>query len=306
MTQPNGTRSDTAIKLAEGIYLEGLCVDHARDVIWYSDVIAGGIHGVRGDGSPVGTLDEGRMWTGGVMMNADGAVLSSGQGGIRWNHPETGASGWLITQLDDGPVNGINEMWPDGLGGIFFGTNDIEHVIEAKPSRPTRLYHLAKDRKLSRLIDGLAFSNGIAFDPARMRFYCSDTFGKGWRWTVETDAEGRFALTDQSILLDRADCDGMALDLAGNVWIPGVYSPGIIRRLTPEGTELEPFRTPAGTTTQLRFSGADAQDLYIVLVPEDAGNCLKEGLPLTGTSALWRLRSPVPGVKVAPAAFDLG
>ena len=35
------------VALAEGIYLEGLAVDHARDVIWYSDVIAGGIHGVK-------------------------------------------------------------------------------------------------------------------------------------------------------------------------------------------------------------------------------------------------------------------
>ena len=28
--------------LAEGIYLEGLSVDHQREVVWYSDVITGG------------------------------------------------------------------------------------------------------------------------------------------------------------------------------------------------------------------------------------------------------------------------
>ena len=83
------------VALAEGIYLEGLSVDHQRNVIWYSDVIAGGIHGVKPDGTKVCSFNDSRMWTGGIMMNHDGAVFSTGQGGIMWNNPDTGASGWL-------------------------------------------------------------------------------------------------------------------------------------------------------------------------------------------------------------------
>jgi len=41
--------------LAEGIYLEGLAVDHVREVVWYSDVIKGGCHAVTFDGKPVGS-----------------------------------------------------------------------------------------------------------------------------------------------------------------------------------------------------------------------------------------------------------
>ena len=54
------------------------------------------------DGTKVGSFNEGRMWTGGVMMNADGAVLSSGEGGIMWNDPDSDKSGWLLDRLDDG------------------------------------------------------------------------------------------------------------------------------------------------------------------------------------------------------------
>ena len=36
-------------KIATGLYLEGLAVDYARDVIWYSDVIGGGIPGIKPD-----------------------------------------------------------------------------------------------------------------------------------------------------------------------------------------------------------------------------------------------------------------
>jgi sugar lactone lactonase YvrE len=50
-------------KVASGIYLEGLAVDHERGVVWYSDVIGGGVHGLTPDGSIV-SFNTGRMWTG--------------------------------------------------------------------------------------------------------------------------------------------------------------------------------------------------------------------------------------------------
>lgn len=287
--------------LASGIYLEGLAVDHDREIIWYSDVIAGGVHGVKPDGAPVGVLDPARMWTGGIMINADGAVLSSGQGGIRWNNPVTGASGWLIDTIEGASVNGINEMWPDGEGGIFFGTLDIEHVIAARETRPTAIYRLTRDRRVIPLAEGLRFTNGLAYNPRLAQFYCSETFGQALAWDVTPER----TLTGRRVLLDRNDCDGLAIDGEDNLWIPGVYSPGIIRRVTPDGRELEPVPTPPGATTQVRFAGADARDFYIALVPADAGDCLRNGRPLSGTSTLCRGRSVVPGVKIAPADFAL-
>ena len=288
-------------ELASGIYLEGLSVDHERDVIWYSDVVGGGIHGVKPDGSPVAVLDPERMWTGGIMMNADGAVLSSGQGGVRWNNPDTGASGWLIEEIDGKPVNGVNEMWPDGEGGMFFGTIDMEYIIAARETRPVALYRLTREHEVIQLAENMRFTNGIGYNPARREFYCSETFGKGLIWDVTPDLR----LKNKRVLLDRDDCDGLALDCEDTIWIPGVYSPGIIRRVTPQGEELKPIPTPPGATTQVRFGGSDGRDMYIVLVPEDAGDCLKNGRPLSGTSSLWRGRSPVAGVKVPPTEFVL-
>lgn len=288
-------------EIASGAYLEGLAVDHVRNVVWYSDVVAGGIHGVRTDGAPFAVLDPERRWTGGILLNADGAVLSSGQGGIRWNHPDTGASGWLIDTLEGEPVNGINEMWPDGEGGLFFGTLDIEHVIAAKPARPTALWRLTREGQTIRLAEGLRFINGIGHNPRLAQFYCSETFGQGLAWDVTADLR----LENRRVLLDRNDCDGLAIDSEDAIWIPGVYSPGVIRRVTPDGKDLPAIATPPGATTQVRFGGADGRDLYITLVPADAGECLRTGKPLSGTSTLQRVRSPVPGVKIAPTDFSL-
>jgi len=289
-------------QIASGVYLEGLGVDYRRNVIWYSDVIAGGIHGVKPDGSKVASFNESRMWTGGVMMNEDGSVLSTGQGGIMWNNPDSGKSGWLLDRLEGAPINGINEMMPDGTGGIYFGTNDIEMVIAAKPARPTAIYRLTVDRQVIKLADGLSFSNGLMYDAGRRRFYCSDTFGCGWAWDVADD----LSLSNKRVLLDRNDCDGMALDAEGNVWITGFRSGGLIRRIRPDGTLLPNVETPPGSTTQVRFGGPDMRDCYLNIVPADGGDSLKDGKPLSGKSYLYRGRSEVPGMPVAPARFALG
>lgn len=289
-------------KLAEGTYLEGLSCDFGRDVVWYSDVIKGGVHGVRTDGTFFRSLNEGRMWTGGVMMNADGSVLSSGAGGIMWNNPDTGKSGWLLHEIDGKVINGINEMWPDGTGGIFFGTNDIEMVIQARSTRPTAIYRLTIDRKVIRLADDITFSNGIGHDAGRRKFYCSDTFNVAWAWDVTDD----LSLINRRVLLKKDDCDGLALDAEGNVWITGFRSSGFVTRVTPDGTLLPRVSTPEGSITQLRFGGQDLRDYYINVVPPDAGDCLKDGKPLSGASCLYQGRSEVPGVAVSAADFTLG
>ncbi|MCX7864220.1 MAG: SMP-30/gluconolactonase/LRE family protein [Novosphingobium sp.] len=288
-------------RIASGIYLEGLCYDFARDVIWYSDVIAGGIHGVRPDGTRVGSFNEDRMWTGGVMMNADGRVLSTGAHGIMWNDPETGKSGWLLDELEGQPINGINEMWPDGTGGIFFGTNDIEKIILGEDTRPTAIYRLTVDRRTIRLADGQRFTNGLAYDPLRRRFYCNNTFDSPYVWDVAED----LTLFNPRRLMEKEDCDGMSLDSAGNVWITGFRSQ-FIERVAPDGSMLERVATPQGSVTQLRFGGADLCDYYITVVPADGGDTLKEGGELTGANAhLYRGRSEIAGIGVAAARFTL-
>lgn len=287
--------------IAEGVYLEGLAVDEARGVIWYSDVIAGGIHGVKRDGTSAGSFNNDRMWTGGIMVNGDGAILSTGQGGIMWNHPDTGRSGWLLDELEGQPINGINEMWPDGTGGIYFGTNDIEYVIAAKETRPTALYRLTRDRRVIKLADNLRFSNGLAYDPKRQRLYCSDTFNTAWVWDVKDD----LTLHNQRVLLDKDDCDGLSLDTDGNVLITGVFSPGEIYRVTPDGDPLPPLAIPDGSATQIRFGGADSRDVFINVVPSDSGANLRDGKPLSGTSKLYMGRANRAGVVAAPSDFRL-
>lgn len=288
--------------IASGLYLEGLTVDEARGVIWYSDVIGGGIHGVRPDGGKVASFNQERMWTGGVLVNDDGLLLSTGQGGILWTDPDSGRSGWLLDEIDGQPVNGINEMVPDGAGGIYFGTNDIERVIQGEATRPTALYRLTSERNLIRVAEGIGFSNGLMHDAGRRRLYCNDTFHGCWAFDVVQDG----SLAGKRMFLEKEDVDGMVLDAEGNAWITGFRS-GFLTRLTPTGETLPRIDTPAGAITQVRFGGADMRTCYFNVVPADAGDTLKEGGSIsTAHSFLYKARSSVPGMRIAPPRFRVG
>jgi sugar lactone lactonase YvrE len=291
---------DNYDRVAQGVYLEGLAADYARGVVWYSDVIAGGIHGVSRTDT-VASFDQDRMWTGGIMLNEDGAVLSSGQGGIRWNHPDSGKSGWLIDEIDDEPINGINEMVADGHGGIFCGTVDLEMVIAGTPTRPATLYHLAADGSVRVAADGLGFTNGIMLSPDGKQLFYNDTFDGTYVFDVSPDLD----LSGRRLLLKKEDCDGMALDAEGNLWITGYRSSEIVR-MRPDGTLLDPIATPSGGNTQIRFGGPDMRDFWITSVTADAGDTLAVGdTPSEPDSFLYRGRSDTPGLPLGLARFKL-
>ena len=199
------------------------------------------------------------------------------------------------------PINGINEMIPDGCGGIYFGTVDLEMITRGRPPRPTALYRLTAERKVILMIDGLGFTNGLMFDAPRQRFYCNETFSCTLAFDVARDG----SLKNRSRFCEKTDVDGMALDSTGNLWITGVTS-NYLTRVTPEGTELPRVQTPAASITQLRFGGADLRDYYLLSVPGTSGETLKEGGQITQVeSHLYRGRSDIAGLAVEPARFTL-
>ena len=286
--------------VARGVYLEGLSVDTQRGAVWYSDVIAGGIHRVS-SGGRVDSWNSDRHWTGGIILNADGCILSSGPGGIAWIHPQTGATGWLINSIEENPVAGINEMVPDGRGGIYFGTVDIPAIARGMPPGPAALYRLQVDGTLTLLRDGLTFSNGLMLSPDGKTLYHNETFVGTFAYEVRMDG----TLGPAIQLLDKKDCDGMALDSRGNLWITHFRS-GEITCLKPDGSLLRTIATPVGAITQVRFGGADYRDFYFTAVPADAGDRLAQGaIPTELLSALYRGRSEIAGMPIAATAFKL-
>jgi sugar lactone lactonase YvrE len=293
------TTIDGFAEVARGVYLEGLIFDHARDTIWYSDVIAGGVHGLSRHGDTT-TLDAERMWTGGLLVTGDGAVLSSGVGGIRWNDPDTGRSGWLLNEIEGVAINGINEMVPDGAGGIVFGTLDLESILAGRPTRPSSLYRLTAAGEVIHLADDMGLANGIMLSADGRMLFCNSTFDGVYAFDIASDG----SLQARRRVLEKPDCDGLALDAEGMLWVTGFRS-SAITRIAPDGTVIETIATPADAITQVRFGGADMREVTITSVPAEGGDDLAEGkLPSERRSVLYRGRSNVPGLRIAPPQFS--
>jgi len=276
--------------LATGYYLEALLVDH--DELWYSDVVVGGVRRV---GSELVLLPD-RRWVGGLLRNEDGSLLVSGEGGIAWVDPASGREGILLEGLD-----GVNEMRADGRGGMYFGTIDLPSIVRGQRPGPSSLYHLAADRTLRRLREGLVFANGLALGADRETLFFNESFSACCAFALAPDG----SLGERRVLMAKRDCDGLALDADGNVWVSG-FASGDLLCLRPDGTELRRLPLPGAACTNLRFGGPGMRELYVTVVDPAAAAALAHGgLPQRRTSTLFRGRSPVAGAPLARTAFRL-
>lgn len=278
-------------EIARGFYLEALLVD--GDDIWLTDVTVGG---VRNLATGQVLLPE-RTMIGGLLLNADGSLLVGGAGGIMWANPASGASGELVGGLD-----GVNEMRSDGAGGVLLGTIDLAAILAGQTPGPSTIRRLAADGTLTTLRDGLAFANGLSLSADGATLFFNESFAATRAFAVGPG----MALGEMHTLAEKPDCDGMALDADGNVWISGFSSPDLLC-LTPEGREVRRLPLPGKACTNVRFGGADMRDLYVTMVDPASAQALAEGRPLTEqSSALYRTRSPVAGAVMERAGLAFG
>lgn len=277
-------------ELARGYYLEGLLVD--GDDIWFTDVVVGGVRNLTTGQVVLGE----RTMIGGLLMNADGSLLVAGEGGIEWVNPKTGAQGVLVSGID-----GANEMRSDGAGGLVFGTIDLPAILKGRRPGPSSIRRLSVDGTMTVLKEGLAFANGLSLSPDGSELYFNESFAASRRFPVGLD----FSLGEMATLTEMYDCDGMALDAEGRVWICGFSSDHVLG-IDPAGGESLRIDLPGPACTNLRFGGADMRDLFVTVVDPANAQRLAEGAVLTEmNSVLYRTRAPVVGAPIARTNFTL-
>jgi sugar lactone lactonase YvrE len=284
--------------LAQGYYLEALLIDGTA--VWYSDVVEGGIRRLKADGTVTTWLADRRM-VGGILLNEDGCLLVSGPGGIVWFNPATDAAGVLLDSIDGQPIPGVNEMRPDGRGGLYFGTLDLPAILRGETPGTVGLYRLAVDGELTRLWDGLVFTNGLSPNRDGSRLYHNESFVGTFAYDVLPDG----GLANRTKLLAKPDCDGLAVDTDGDIWVTGFASEELLR-LHADGTIAQRIPVPGDAATNVRFGGADGRDIYVTVVSRSAAEALKKGdVPSSKSSVLYRGRSAVAGQAIPRTRFRL-
>lgn len=183
-------------------------------------------------------------------------------------------------RLNDGKVG------PDGA----FWVGSMDASGDGTPA--AKLYRVGPDGSVREVAQGIAISNGLAWNADGTRLYHSDSRGDIWLdcWDFDVTS-GATANRKRLREHDGANgrLDGGACDVAGYYW-SAAPSASRINRFSAEGELLDWVPVPLAIPTMPCFGGPDLRTVYVTsLDSKDAG---------LGRDGIVSFRVNVPGVPV--------
>lgn len=202
----------------------------------------------------------------------------------------TGALNRLTDPVEEPATNRLNDgkVGPDGA--FWVGSMD-----ENSPRQKIAfLYRVMPDGRMTKEVDGIAVSNGLAWSPdGRVMYHSDSTAGVIQCWDFDPATGGR---THHRILAtltnQQGRPDGAATDIDGNYWSCGP-SAGVINCFSPAGDLLRTWPFPVPGPTMPCF--ADAA-LYVTSLREGKSPEVLTANPTLG--GLFRAAAPAKGAPV--------
>ena len=235
---------------------------------------ASGRHEICYEGAPVG----------GFTIQADGALLLLlSRGTVKtWRDGEMET---VLQEIPEERESRFNDAIADPEGRVFCGTMPTAE-------RLGRLYRLDTDGSVTKLVEGIACTNGMGFTPDRKRMYYTDSLVSEI-CIFDYDREAG-SISNQRIFVRTPEGegipDGLTVDAEGHVW-SARWDGGIVARYRPDGTEDMRIEFPAKKVSSVTFGGDDYTDIYVTTAGGD--NKAEEG---PGAGALFRVNLGIRGV----------
>jgi sugar lactone lactonase YvrE len=239
---------------------------------------------------------------GAAVPGEDGRLILAQRTGFWLLDPLTGSRRQLAPVEDDRPETRMNDGKCDRAGRFWAGT-------QADDCRPQAgsLYRLELDRSVTKVLDGVTISNGLAWSPDDRLFYFIDTATGGIDVFDYDGASGN--ITNRRRLLDLPPHsglpDGMAVDDDGCLWV-AMWDGWQIMRVTPDGRVDRKVRFPVSHVTSCAFGGSDGRTLFVTTARRDVGGPFGPDQladqPLAG--AVFALRTEVAGPAPTPCRVD--
>ncbi len=273
----------TIYKLAEGfIWSEGpVWVNREGGFLLFSDTRSNSIYRYReGQGIDVYLVPSGytgatprhnETGSNGLFLDNDGNLLICQHGNrviARYSWAE--AYETVASHYNGKHLNSPNDMDVDSSGAIYF--TDPPYGIplrqrdELKEQPHNGIYRVDPDGKVTLLDASVSYPNGIALSPDERTLYVNQSTGQQ-PVTFAFDVKSDSTLENKRIFYDHSDlqpygrfaCDGMTVDIEGNVW---TTSPMGVSIISPEGILLGTIVTRV-RTANCTFGGPDKSVLYI-------------------------------------------
>jgi gluconolactonase len=155
-------------------------------------------------------------------------------------------------------LNGPNDLWLDGRGGIYFTDpfyrRDYWESGHNKEQDVQGVYYLRPSGELIRVIGDLVQPNGIVGTPDGNTLYIAD-IGAGTTWKYQINPDGTLS---KKTNFAPAGSDGMTLDSKGNVYL--TYGKVLI--FDKEGNKTGEIELPE-SPSNICFGGRDRKTLFI-------------------------------------------
>ncbi|MEM6761925.1 MAG: SMP-30/gluconolactonase/LRE family protein [Pseudomonadota bacterium] len=236
--------------------------DTAR--LYWADIDAGKIHVFDPAKGPERVLEVGER-VGCLAIRESGGAIIGTESGVYALALTDGAVERLVDPEADRPQNRFNDSCTDRQGRWWFGS-----VGMTKPQAPTAaFYRMDHHGTVTRWLDGIYTTNGLAFSPDGRTMYFSDSHPDVRTiWAADYDVDDgepgeRRVFFDTRAVAGRPD--GGTVDADGCYWMAGVSGWQLVR-ITPAGEVDMTIDLPVERPSKPAFGGGGLDTLYVTSI----------------------------------------
>ena len=257
---------------------EGPVWDAENKSILWVDILNGEIH------QYLTIIKQHKVITVGQPIGAIGLTVSGGLiAAVKNGFAKIDAEKETIELLNNPEEGVFNNRFNDGkcdpAGNFWAGTMDDLNSTEGAGN----LYMLHADLSISRKIERVSCSNGMAWSRNGNIFYYIDS---PTRQVVAYDFDAG-NITNKRVIItippDQGLPDGMTIDTEGMLWVAHWDGWKVSRWNPVSGELLVSFRLPAARITSCAFGGDKLQDLYITSAFIGLSESERDEQPLAGS-----------------------
>ncbi|MCO6384404.1 MAG: SMP-30/gluconolactonase/LRE family protein [Vannielia sp.] len=234
--------------------------DAARGLLWWIDIEQPTLWQLNPATGRAEAREQPGTYFGSLALTRSGGLMGARDLALVALDPESGAATPFAATPDEAmPATRLNDGRVDARGRLWIGTmdNGLKDGLGA-------LYRVDADGTMTRMLDDVVVSNGIAFDPDGRHMYFTDTRRyTTFRLTLDEAGEaitGREVFADYSATGDRPD--GACVDADGCLW-QAFFGGGRVVRYAPDGRIDREIALPVTNPTCLCFGGADLKTLFV-------------------------------------------
>jgi len=236
----------------------------ADGTLWFSDVTNGGVFRIAPGADAVDTVVERRRGVGGLVLHADGVVVS---GRDLLHVRADGTEHVVFAPAADSDITGFNDCHVDANGWLLAGALRFRPMAGEQPGPDGGGYVVVAGPTFVAVAveHGIDWPNGIGFAPDGRTAYVCD-YQHSRVVAVEVDRDGALDAAGKTFATAPAGwgCDGLAVDADGGVWVAGGQGGGLLR-FAPDGTLDERVEGLAPFVASLAFGGRDGRDVAVAV-----------------------------------------